>query len=161
MNTKISGYYENTKDVYCSNTVSFHDYENCVNNFKINENIWKIEIPKINLEANISEGTTKEILDEYVGHFEETQRENGNIGLAAHNRGYRVNYFEKIKELEIGDEIFYTYKGKRRLFVIELKTIIKDTQWENLQNTKDNQITLITCVENMPEYRRCIQAVEV
>ena len=47
---------------------------------------WYIEIPIINLKANIKEGTEKETLDDYVGHFEETQKENGNIGLAAHNR---------------------------------------------------------------------------
>ena len=33
--------------------------------------IWKIEIPKINLDAEISEGTDRETLNEYVGHFEE------------------------------------------------------------------------------------------
>ena len=38
--------------------------------------------------------------------------------------------------------------------------IIKDTNWEYLENTEENQITLITCVENEPEFRRCIQAVE-
>ena len=29
------------------------------------------------------------------------------------------------------------------------------------ENTEDNRITLITCVENMYEYRRCVQAVEI
>ena len=58
-----------------------------------------IEIPKINLAANIVEGTTEEILNSYVGHFSETVCINGNVGLAAHNRGYPVNYFARIKEL--------------------------------------------------------------
>ena len=61
---------------------------------------WYIEIPIINLKANIKEGTEKETLDDYVGHFEETQKENGNIGLAAHNRGYKNSYFENIKKLK-------------------------------------------------------------
>ena len=39
---------------------------------KIN-NIWVLEIPKINLIANISEGTSKEVLDNFIGHFEETR----------------------------------------------------------------------------------------
>ena len=38
--------------------------------------------------------------------------------------------------------------------------IIKDTEWEYLDNTEENMLTLITCVENEPEYRRCVQAVE-
>ena len=40
------------------------------------------------------------------------------------------------------------------------RKIIKDIDWEPLENTKENKITLITCVENEPEYRRCIQAIE-
>ena len=34
--------------------------------------IWQIEIEKISLKANIAEGTTQEILEQYVGHFSET-----------------------------------------------------------------------------------------
>ena len=60
-------------------------------------NIWQIEIPKINLKAPISEGTSQEIMLNYVGHFENTSIWNGNIGLAAHNRGYPINYFAKLK----------------------------------------------------------------
>ena len=71
--------------------------------------IWKIIIPKISLEAEISEGTSKEVMNKYVGHFEETSIKNGNIGLAAHNRGYEVNYFKKIKQLKQGDKIIYIY----------------------------------------------------
>ena len=43
---------------------------------------WKVIIPAISLEAAISEGTGKEVMDEFVGHFEETAKINGNIGLA-------------------------------------------------------------------------------
>lgn len=118
---------------------------------------WYIEIPIINLKANIKEGTEKETLDDYVGHFEETQKENGNIGLAAHNRGYKNNYFENIKKLKEDDSIFYNYKGKIKEYKVEKIFIIKDTDWNCLENTEKNIITLITCVENQPEYRRCIQ----
>lgn len=50
--------------------------------------IWQIEIPAIHLIAPIAEGTTQEVMREYVGHFEETSLWNGNIGLAAHNRRF-------------------------------------------------------------------------
>lgn len=49
-------------------------------------NNWYIEIPKINLIAPISEGTTQETMSKYVGHFENTSVWEGNVGLAAHNR---------------------------------------------------------------------------
>ena len=123
-------------------------------------NTWCLEIPKINLKANISEGTTKEVMEDYIGHFEETTKENGNVGLAAHNRGYKNNYFQKIKQLKEGDSIFYTYKGETKEYLVTKHVIIKDTDWTYLENTKKNTITLITCVENEPEYRRCIQGEE-
>lgn len=31
--------------------------------------IWKIKIPKINLSADISEGTSAKVIAKYVGHF--------------------------------------------------------------------------------------------
>lgn len=122
--------------------------------------IWQIKIDKISLTASIGEGTTKDVLNKYVGHFANTQTEKGNIGLAAHNRGYEVNYFEKIKLLKKGDEIQYKHNQYENTYEVVKNIIIKDTDWEYLENTEENQITLITCVENEPEFRRCIQAVE-
>ncbi len=127
---------------------------------QIEREIWQIEIPKISLIANIAEGTKKETLNQYVGHFQETQKENGNIGLAAHNRGYEVNYFKDLKLLKEGDEIKYKHNEFEKIYEVEKCRIIKDTEWEYLDNTEENRLTLITCVENEPEYRRCVQAVE-
>ena len=124
------------------------------------EEIWQIEIPKISVKAPISEGTTKEILNQYVGHFQTTSKEDGNIGLAAHNRGYEVNYFQDLKLLKEGDEIIYQQNDFRKTYEVEKIRIIKDTEWTYLEETEENQLTLITCVENQPEYRRCIQAIE-
>ena len=123
--------------------------------------VWHLEIPKINLKASISEGTTKEVMEDYIGHFEETTKENGNVGLAAHNRGYKNNYFQRIKELKEGDSIFYTYNGETKEYLVINHVIIKDTDWTYLEDTEKNTITLITCVENEPEYRRCIQGEEI
>ena len=93
---------------------------------------WGISIPKINLKAQISEGTTKEVMDKYVGHFVDT-------GVIKGNK----------KE------------DKTYCFKVETVTVIKDTDWTYLEETEDNRITLITCVENEPDYRRCVQAIEV
>ena len=122
-------------------------------------NIWQIEIPKINLVAPISDGTSTNIMNEYVGHFEETPKENGNIGLAAHNRGYPVNYFQDLKLLQVGDLIIYTCNGTISKYSVSETGIIKDTDWSKLENTNQDKLTLITCLENEPEYRRYVQAV--
>ena len=127
---------------------------------KENNLLWYLEIPSINLKAKIAEGTTKEIMDKYIGHFEETSNLKGNIGLAAHNRGYEKNYFADLKKLKEGDKIIYYYYGNKIEYIVENTYIIQDTNWKYLEPTKDNRITLITCVENEPNYRRCVQGVE-
>ena len=110
---------------------------------KEEKNKWKIIIPEISLEAEISEGTSKEIMDKFVGHFEETTKISGNVGLAAHNRGYAVNYFANIKQLKENDKIIYQYNGEQKTYSVIENKIIKDTDWSLLENTKDNRITLI------------------
>lgn len=133
--------------------------ENCLE--ENNESSWKLEIPKIELSAYIAEGTSEDVLNEYIGHFENTSKKDGNIALAAHNRGYKVNYFERLKELEIGDEVIYKFQGTIKTYKISSKNIIKDTDVEVLEKTDENILTFITCVENEPSLRRCLIAKEI
>lgn len=130
---------------------------------KVEENKfnWYIEIPKINLIAPIEESTEMDILNNYVGHFEDTSTTYGNIGLAGHNRGYEKNYFANLKNLKIGDEIKYKYNDFEKTYIIKIIKKIENTNWDYLEETKDNKITLITCVENEPDYRLCVQGAEI
>ena len=98
---------------------------------------------------------------EYVGHFENTSKWNGNVGLAAHNRGYPINYFAKLKEVKKGDKIIYKTNDGTKTYSVELIKIIEDTDWSYLQETDENKITLITCVENKPTQRLCVQAKQI
>ena len=75
-------------------------------------------------------------------------------------RGYKNNYFENLKKLKQGDKIIYRYNDFSKIYIVEKHEIIKDTDWTMLESTEENKITLITCVENEPEYRRCIQGIE-
>lgn len=118
---------------------------------------WYVEIPKIKVYAPIEEGTEDETLNRSVGHFENTSRRGGNCGLAAHNRGYRVNYFANLKDLEKGDLIYYFVDGKLYQYEVTDILIIYETDWSMLEETEDDRITLITCVENRDEYRLCVQ----
>lgn len=122
---------------------------------------WTLEIPRIFLEAEVAEGTSQEILNSKIGHFEETSKTTGNVCLAGHNRGYDVNYFQNLKLLKIGDEIKYKYENFTKEYKITENVIIKDTDLECLEETEENCITLITCVENEPQYRRCVRGVEI
>ena len=121
---------------------------------------WYIEIPAIGLKAPIQETVSMKVLNNYVGHFEETTKKEGNIGLAGHNRGYAKNYFENLDKLKKGDEIKYKYHEFESKYYVEIIEIIKSTNWSYLNNFKENKITLITCIENKPDYRLCIQAIQ-
>ena len=122
---------------------------------------WILEIPKIELIADISSGTDEETMNKYIGHFVETDRLYGNVGLAAHNRGYPINYFKDLNKLKVGDKVYYSYSGFTREYQIDKVTVIKDTDWEPLKDTQENRITMITCIANKPEYRLCVQGIEI
>lgn len=109
----------------------------------------------------IEEGTDEENLNKYVGHFEESGVKEGNIALAAHNRGFDVNYFSRLKELDVGDIIYYIIDNTVMKFEVTDILIIYETDWEMLENTNDNRITLITCVEDREAYRLCVQGVQI
>ena len=151
---------ENSNNKITTNSQNQENIDNYIGQTQYKSGNWYIEIPVISLKAEIQEGTTKEIMDKYVGHFEETSNWIGNIGLAAHNRGYENNYFANIKKLKEGDIINYCYNNTVRKYVVEKQTIITDTDWTYLEDTEENTLTLITCVENEPKYRRCVQAIE-
>ena len=80
----------------------------------------------------------------------------GNVALASHNGGSYAHYFSRINELRNGEEIIYiTNMGERRYKVFENK-IIQETNVEVLENTEENNITLITCVKGKRAYRQCV-----
>lgn len=130
-------------------------------NTAINPNTWCLEIPKIGLKGNIANGTSAGVLNQFIGHFDETPKDSGNVGLAAHNRGYAVNYFANINKLEANDVIYYTSNGVKKTYVVVSKDIIDVYDWSKLGATGDERVTLITCVDGNTEIRLCVQAVRV
>ena len=119
---------------------------------------WYLLIPAIDLVAPIEQGTSEEILERAIGHFDGSGFLEGNVALAAHNRGYSVNYFENIKNLLYNDIITYKYGNIEKNYLVSNVIIIKETDWSYVQNTEEDKLTLITCIEDEPEYRLCVQA---
>lgn len=117
-------------------------------------------IDKINLNGVIKEGSSTDVLKNYIGHIEETSKYDGNVGLAAHNRGNEYSYFARINELEPGDEIIYESRYGKRKYIVELKKEIVETDWSLLKGTQENKLTLITCIRNKVNQRLCVQAIQ-
>lgn len=118
-----------------------------------------LKIPAIGLNVKIVQGTDSAALKKGVGHFEETSIWNGNVGLAAHNRGTN-SYFGKIHTLEAGDEITLTTREGTRTYEVTSVAKVTETDRSSLENTSNNCLTLYTCVRDERDLRWCVRAVE-
>ena len=126
-----------------------------------NSIIGTLTIPKINLvDVKICEGVELEVLSNSIGHFESTNIYEGNVGLASHNAGTKANYFADINKLELSDEIYYKTRYGTKKYIVDNITQIDNCDWSKLEITKDNRITLITCISGNTNIRLCVQGVE-
>lgn len=149
------------------------DSKNTVNKLeRTNNSINKLEndvigilyIDKLNIEAPVKEGTTQEVMKTSIGHFIESDFWNGNVSLASHNSGTSMHYFQNIHKLKINDEIKYKTQLGEKTYKIKSIDKIKDTDWSKVEkndNSNENTITLITCINGQPDYRLCIRGVEI
>lgn len=118
-------------------------------------------IDKIGLNGQVKEGSSNAVLKEYIGHIEETAKYDGNVALAAHNRGNEHSYFARLNELVEGDQVVYKTKYGERTYKVTNKQEILETDWSLLANTSENRLTLITCIKNKVNQRLCVQAVQI
>lgn len=130
-------------------------------NIEDTDEAWKLIIPKIGVNTIIKEGTSGEIINNNIGHFEETPDIQGNIGLIAASAGYKENHFSNLKDLVEGDVIIYIKGEMKKEYQVIKNCEISQTDWSYLSDTKDNRITLITGILENPEKRRCVQAIEI
>ena len=80
--------------------------------------------------------------------------------MAAHNRGTN-SYFGRLHTLEAGDRITLTTKLGTRTYEVVSVAKVSETDRSSLADTRDNCLTLYTCVRNERDLRWCVRAVEV
>ena len=124
-----------------------------------NGSLGKIEIPALGLSVGIYQGTDSKTLAKGVGHFEDTSIWEGNVCLAAHNRGAN-SYFGQIHTLNIGDKITLTTKLGTRTYQVTDVSKVSETDRSGLADSAENMLTLYTCVRNQRDQRWCVTAVE-
>ena len=126
---------------------------------KSDGSIGTLKIPAIGLTVTAYDGDITAAMKKGVGHIGSASAWVGNVGLSGHNRGVTL-HFGKLKTLKLGDEIIYTTSLGSRSYSVTAVEKIAANDWSWLQYTTDNRITLITCVEDQPQYRLVVQAVE-
>ncbi|MDE6996550.1 MAG: sortase [Oscillospiraceae bacterium] len=137
------GYTEVTDDLYYSNG-----------------SLGTLKIPTIGLNVKIVQGTDSAALKKGAGHFEDTSIWDGNVALAAHNRGVN-NHFGQIHTLEVGDTITLTTKLGTRTYEVTSVSKVSETDRSALAASATNMITLYTCVRDERDQRWCVQGVEI
>lgn len=156
---------DNVKEVYINNNVQ-EELNKDDNNIETKEltiqvdgetALGVIRIDKIGFEGLVYEGTTLDTLEKGVGHFENSSYINGNVCLAAHNTN---KFWAKLHTLQNGDKITYTSFLGTKQYEVNNVTQISETDWSKLSNTKENMLTLITCVKGNKTQRLCVQALE-
>lgn len=119
-----------------------------------------LKIPAIGLNVKIYQGTDSTALKKGAGHFEDTSSWDGNVALAAHNRGV-TNHFGQIHTLEVGDKITLTTRLGTRTYAVTSVSKVAETDRSALAPSTNNMITLYTCVRDQREQRWCVQGAEV
>lgn len=130
------------------------------NSYLSNGTLGTIRIPAIGVNFGIYEGTTSNDMLNGAGHFVGSSIWDGNVCLAAHNRGV-VNNFGKINTLSAGDTITLTTAYGTRTYKVFSVQKVSETDTSCLKDSATNMITLVTCVANERTYRYVVQAYQV
>ena len=105
-----------------------------------------IRIPKIGLDKHVVEGTSLADLRKAPGHYPSTPLPGvvGNAAIAGHRTTYGAP-FNRLDELEAGDEILVTTLAGSYTFMVEETKVVNPNQVEVLDPTPVAKLTLTTC----------------
>ena len=122
-------------------------------NYEIGDVIGILNIPKIDLEVAIKRGVTNEVLNDAVGHFENTPMpyENGNFSLAGHSAYVSNKFFSKLDKLDLGDEIDVLLNNKVFKYKVNSIDVVTPDKIDVVESSDKSkkEITLVTCT---PKY---------
>ncbi len=107
-----------------------------------------INIPKLDINLPIKNGTTEDVLLSAIGHMKNTAMpgEIGNSALAGHRSHTFSKFFNRLDEVEVDDPIFIKTRESHLEYKVYEKKVVKPTDMSVLKSVKDESIiTLITC----------------
>ncbi|MFA9397335.1 MAG: class D sortase [Clostridiaceae bacterium] len=106
-----------------------------------------IKIPKIDLKVAIGDGVDMDTLKYAVGHYTDSvyPGDVGNCSIAGHRSYTYSEYFNRLDEVEIGDEILIVTSNGEFTYKVYDKFIVEPEETWVLDDSKDSELTLITC----------------
>lgn len=117
----------------------------------------RIQIPAINVDAQIVPGDSWDQLKKGVGHHVGTANpgERGNVVLSAHNDVFG-EIFRNLDQLEAGDEVIIYSGPQRYRYVISGRRLVAPTQTDVMASTHEPSITLISCYPYLVDNQRIV-----
>ena len=109
-----------------------------------------VEIADINIKAPVLEGTDNEILSRAAGHFIGTgEVGSGNYCIAGHSSTIYKEYFNHLKNIELGMQIsLYDKEKKCYTYTVTENFIVEPNEVWVLNDFGDDRITIVTCTDD-------------
>ena len=122
----------------------------------------RLQIPAINVDAQIVQGDSWDQLKKGVGQHPGTANpgERGNLVLSAHNDIFG-EIFRHLDQLQTGDEIIVSAGSQRYRYIVHQQRVIAPTQVDVLLPTHDPTVTLISCYPYLVDNQRIVVSAEL
>lgn len=103
-----------------------------------------IEIPSINLKRGIVDFDSK--YNDVKYNVELIGKDDNRVIFASHNGNYYYSYFDKLKDMELGDDIYFYDNGRKYKFVYSKSYVIKKNGYADIYCGDRKCVVLITCL---------------
>lgn len=123
----------------------------------------RMEIPRLDVDTIVVEGTTQSALRAGAGHYPRTPLpgERGNVAIAGHRTTYG-RPFNRMDELVVGDRVILTTPVGRHIYEVTTRPWVVDpTDWSPIDDypAKGGWLTLTSChPEGSASYRIVVRA---
>ena len=109
-----------------------------------------VEIADLRIKAPILEGTDNDTLSKAAGHFIGTgELGKGNYCIAGHSSTLYKEYFNNLKNIEIGMKItLYDIKKDSYEYTVKETFIVEPSETWILNDFGDDRVTIITCTDD-------------
>ncbi|MDE5860672.1 MAG: class D sortase [Ruminococcus sp.] len=109
-----------------------------------------VEIADLKIKAPVLEGTDNETLAKATGHFIDTGEVGaGNYCIAGHSSTIYKEYFNNLKNIEIGMEInLYNVEKTCYTYVVTENFIVEPNETWILNDFGDDRVTIVTCTDD-------------
>lgn len=117
----------------------------------------RVQIPRLNVDAPVVQGTGWEQLKKGVGQHigSANPGQNGNVVLSAHNDVYG-ELFRHLDQLQPGDNVIVYTQQRQHVYVVDRTVIVEPTAVEVMASTGNPTVTLISCYPYLIDSQRIV-----